>query len=190
MSKYEIKTKRGYDFYEVSSAFQKSIRRGLEEDAIFWAVELFESGFGEYVMKRIRIISSEDIGLAEPSISSEVWALYEMYREQAKKKDDKNHPERLFLIHSVMLLSRSRKSRLIDWTLIWAWFTHAFRRLPIPDFAFDKHNEKGRKMGRSWYHFFSEGTLLHPHSPLEKEEEMRERARRAISDPSGVSLFE
>ena len=33
----------GYDFYEVLSALQKSIRRCLEEDALFWASELYLS---------------------------------------------------------------------------------------------------------------------------------------------------
>lgn len=187
--KYDLKTNKGYDFYEVSSAFQKSIRRGLTDEALYWAVELFESNYGEYVMKRLRIMSSEDVGLAEPNISVQIWALYEMYREQAKKKDDKNKPERLFLTHSVIILCRARKSRLVDWTLIWAWLTHPFRGIRIPDFALDKHNERGRRLGRGWQHFFEEGTQLDPYTPIYNEKEMRERAKDAISNPSGNSLF-
>jgi replication-associated recombination protein RarA len=45
---------------------QKCIRRGLERDALFWATELDRSNFGEYVWKRLRIIASEDIGIADP----------------------------------------------------------------------------------------------------------------------------
>ncbi|MBA7690107.1 hypothetical protein ES703_98631 [subsurface metagenome] len=37
---YQIKTANGYDFFEVSSAFQKAIRRGDEDEVMFWAVEL------------------------------------------------------------------------------------------------------------------------------------------------------
>lgn len=78
---HKIITKNGYDFFECSSALQKSIRRGLEDDALFWAAEFSLSNFSEYVWKRLRIISSEDVGLAEPHISSEIMALYDLYKE-------------------------------------------------------------------------------------------------------------
>ncbi len=190
MSKYDIKTKKGYDFFEVSSAMQKSIRRGIEDQAMFWAVELYDSGFSEYVWKRLRIMSSEDVGLAEPMMPATIWALYESFREQAKKKDDKNEPQRLFMTHAVLLLCRCRKSRLIDWSLIYHWLTHPFKKPDVPDFAFDKHNARGRLLKRSWAHFFDEGTLLHPHCDVEGEGEMRIQAMKAISDPSSNSLFD
>ena len=41
----QVLTMKGYDMFEVISAFQKSIRRGLEDDAMFWGVELYNSGF-------------------------------------------------------------------------------------------------------------------------------------------------
>lgn len=189
MGKYDITTENGYDFFEISSAMQKSIRRGMEDEALFWAVELYNSGYSEYVWKRLRIMSSEDIGLAEPVISSEIWALYSMFKEQAKKKEDKNEPQRLFLTHAVLLLCRSRKSRLIDSALLWAWLTHKFRKLPVPDFAFDKHNERGRQLKRGWGHFFREGTLLNNHTPQEREQEFRERAIKAVDDPNNIKLF-
>ncbi|OIN61174.1 hypothetical protein BLX24_03695 [Arsenicibacter rosenii] len=190
MGKYEQKTDKGYDLFEVSSAMIKCIRRGQEDEALYWAVELYNSGFVEYTWKRLRILCSEDVGLAEPGLPAEIWALYEMHREQAKKKEDKNEPQRLFLTHAILRLSRARKSRMIDWTLIWAWLTHKFRFFPIPDYALDKHNERGRRLGRSWYHFFTEGTLLHPHYEVDREKEMRSRAQDAISNPAGNGLFD
>ena len=51
---YQKLTKKGLDFYEVSSAFQKAIRRGEEEVAMRMGEELFDSGFGEYCWKRIK----------------------------------------------------------------------------------------------------------------------------------------
>lgn len=189
MSKYDITTEKGYDFFECSSAMQKCIRRGLEDEALYWAVELYNSGFSEYVWKRLRIMSSEDVGLAEPGISSEIWALYSMFKEQAKKKEDKNEPQRLFLTHAVFLLARSRKSRLIDWALIWGWFTHKFRKLTVPDFAYDKHNERGRSLKRGWGHFFREGSLLNNQVMQDREQEFKDRAERAVSDPGGMGLF-
>ncbi len=41
----QILTKNGYDFFEVASAFQKSIRRGMEKEAMYWAIELYESNY-------------------------------------------------------------------------------------------------------------------------------------------------
>lgn len=190
MSRHEIKTKNGYDLFECSSALQKSIRRGLEEQAMYWAVELYDSNFAEYVWKRLRIMASEDVGLASPGVAADVWALYCMHKEQAKHKDDKNEPQRLFLTHVVLLLCRSRKSRMVDWTLIWAWLTHQFARLEVPDFALDKHNGRGRQLGRGWGHFFEEGTRLENMGDVPGETAMRERARRAIGDPGGKSLFD
>jgi hypothetical protein len=42
-------TKRGYEFGEVSSAMQKAIRRGDTRLAGYWALELWASGYGNYV---------------------------------------------------------------------------------------------------------------------------------------------
>lgn len=190
MSQYNLKTKKGYDFFEASSAMQKCIRRGLEAEAMFWAVELYDSGYAEYAWKRLRIMCSEDVGLAEPLMPANIWALYRMHQEQAKKKEDKNEPQRLFMTHAVLLLCRAKKSRMIDWTLIWAWLRHPFRQMNVPDFALDKHNERGRQLKRSWAHFFEEGTLLHPHHDVDGEREMRMQAMKAISDPSGNGLFD
>src|SRR5690606_7436177 len=115
---YQSMTKQGHQLFEVASALQKSIRRGLEEEAMYWAVELFNSGFGEYLWKRLRIITSEDVGLAEPMMPATIEALYRAYVDQAKKKDEKHAPERLYVTHAVLLLCRAQKSRLVDWTLI------------------------------------------------------------------------
>lgn len=191
MGKYQIITKKGYDGSEVISALQKSIRRGKESEALYWAVELYDSNYGEWCFKRLRIMSSEDIGLAEPSISSEIWALYEMFREQAKKKDDSNEPQRLFLTHAVIKLCRAKKSRLVDWALIWAWLAHPFTKLAIPDVALDKHTGRGRQMNRGFGHFFEEGTLLIPHEKQEWEDDYRELAKSAIENKShGKGLFD
>ena len=44
-----LRTIRGYDFSEVSSAMQKAVRRGETQLAGYWALELWASGFGNYV---------------------------------------------------------------------------------------------------------------------------------------------
>lgn len=189
MSKFQIITKKGYSGPEVISALQKCIRRGEEREALYWAVELYDSGYAEWLWKRLRIISSEDVGMASPGISSEIWALYSMHALAAKNKEDKGEPQRLFMAHAILLLCRAKKSRLVDWALIWAWLTHPFKRDEIPDVALDKHTDRGRLRKRGWQHFFTEGTKLNPHELQELEEEYREMAKSAISTPDGHDLF-
>jgi len=174
--KFELRTSKGYCFFECSSALQKSIRRGNEENAMYFAVELFNSGYGEYIWKRLRIMCSEDIGLAEPNMPANIQALYEMYAAQAKKKDEKHAPERLFLTHAVIMLCRAKKSRLIDWTLLFFWEKHPNHNIPIPDYAYDKHNAKGRAMGRGIDHFYQDGTVLSNHEVQPAEEEMKQHS--------------
>lgn len=190
MGKYEITTKNNYAGEEVISSLQKCIRRGNEQEALFWAVELYESGYGEWCWKRLRIISSEDVGLASPGISSEIWALYCMFKESAKNKEDKAEPQRLFLTHAVFLLCRAKKSRVIDWALLWAWLRHNANRRMVPDVALDKHTSRGRMLRRGWAHFFEEGSRLENMAEIEGEAEYKELARSAIANPSGISLFE
>jgi replication-associated recombination protein RarA len=98
---------------------QKCIRRGMERDALFWATELDRSNFGEYVWKRLRIIATEDVGLADPQAPLVIIrALYDNWRDQRKKDDTKHAPERLSSFHAVMLLCRADKSRSVDHALV------------------------------------------------------------------------
>lgn len=190
---YQQKTKKGYDLGEVASAMQKSIRRGLEEDALYWVVELYNSGFSEYAWKRLQIITSEDVGLAEPYMVSEIEALYQMFLRQAKKtkaSEDKNAPERLYLVHAVMKLCRAKKSRAVDWALIHFFGNHPYQRKEIPDYALDKHNGRGKRLKRGWKHFFEEGSKLENVADVEGEEDYKQKARETISNPSGSGLFE
>jgi replication-associated recombination protein RarA len=39
-----------------------------EDSALFWATELDLSRYGEYAMKRLCIIASEDVGMGEPHV--------------------------------------------------------------------------------------------------------------------------
>lgn len=175
---------QGYDFFEVSSAFQKSIRRGLEADAMYWAVELHESNFGEYVWKRMRVIASEDVGLAEPLIVLQVKALYENWKEQ--RKDDKisgKTSHRLYITHAVLLLCRAKKSRLVDYANIWHFRSHLLEKLPIPEWAYDKHTRKGKRFGRGLEHFFNEASKLENAVELDGELELRQKAWDILENP-------
>jgi hypothetical protein len=163
------KTVGGYVCEEVTSAMQKCIRRGMEEQALFWATELDLTGFGEYVWKRLKIIASEDVGLEENSLRAvTVRALYDNWLEQRKKNDSKHAPERLFVVHAVLALSRSYKSRVVDNALI-VFYEGKRNGFEIPDFALDRHTQRGRRLKRGWGHFFSEGVgpLMQPDATYE-----------------------
>jgi replication-associated recombination protein RarA len=155
----QLKTASGYLNSECSSAMQKCIRRGLEEEALFWATELDLAGYGAYVWKRLRIIASEDIGLADPNLCLQVRVLYENWVEQRKKKEDRSLADRLFLVHAVLLCVRAQKSRMVDTALITMYESGRPMR-QIPDFALDMHTTKGRALHRGANHFFTEGAAI------------------------------
>ena len=156
------RTQKGYDMFEVLSALQKEIRRGNEYEAVYWAAEL-ESFNPEALWNRLRVIASEDIGLADPYASLIVDVLEKQYT--ADKKNS-----RLFLVHAVLYLARSPKSRIVDNLLSVVYNDE--ERLEIPDYALDMHTYRGRKMGRGYEHFFDEGTKLEKQAladPYEKK---------------------
>ncbi len=155
----ELTSVGGYQLGEVASALQKCVRRGEEESALFWATELDMSGYGEYCWKRLKIMASEDVGLAEPGLAGEIRALYGNWLDQRKKKDERHGPERLFLVHAVIILARAKKSRLVDHALI-AYYEAARPKLEIPDAALDKHTRRGRMKGRGHEHFWTEGAKV------------------------------
>ena len=56
---FEMLTRSGYNFYDMSSMLQKAIRRGNYELAGFAANEL-SGRYRNYLWKRLLIISAED----------------------------------------------------------------------------------------------------------------------------------
>ena len=75
---YHLHTIRGYSFPAVSSAMQKAVRRGDAKLAGYWALELWASGFGQYVWRRLLTVSAEDCwGI----LTQEVKALHDSYTE-------------------------------------------------------------------------------------------------------------
>jgi len=169
--KFQLITKKGYDFFEVASALQKSIRRGIVEDAGYWSTELYNSGYANYLWKRLQIICCEDIGLAEPSAPEKINALFQIW-ERLKKA--KSGDQILPIIQAVIYLCQCEKSRMIDWGKCYFKDKHDFENKEIPDYAIDMHTVKGKKMGRGVKHFFEEGSKLHPHPDNELEKYYRE----------------
>jgi replication-associated recombination protein RarA len=172
---------------EATSAIIKCLRRGQEEQAIAWAVELDESGYTAHLWRRLLISCCEDHGIAEPDLPQRIMALYHLSQTLAAKKDDRQRAYRLPLIQAVISLARAKKSRIVDHALLWAY--NAPARVPeIGPEALDKHTRRGAKRGAGWTQFWEDGTLLinHETGELETAPALRDDYRpRAIETMGG-----
>jgi replication-associated recombination protein RarA len=144
-------TRKGYYLDEVTSALQKEIRRCKEYEAVYWALEL-ESFNYKALWNRLKVIASEDVGLANPIAPMLVNNLEASY---LKAKEKEKGESALFVVNAALFLARSPKSRMVGNLLIAV--SSAEKRLEMPDYAIDKHTIRGRKMGRGLEHFFAEG---------------------------------
>jgi replication-associated recombination protein RarA len=163
-----------YDYWEAMSAFQKSIRRCDEQQALFWGTELLIGGAAAQAWARMLIICSEDIGLADTATTVRVGQLHAQWK--ALSKEAKADQGRLFYVEAILLLVRADKSRLVD-SAVWAYcggerakqeipecaknlFDCERLKMPIPDWALDMHTRRGREMGRGADHFYEVGARL------------------------------
>jgi replication-associated recombination protein RarA len=175
----EQETPNGHLCGEAASALQKSIRRGLEREALYWASELDLAGYGNYVWKRLRIIASEDVGLASTETMIAVRVLYENWLEMRKavKEPRQQGFVRVFLVHAVCLLARAPKSRMLDHALI-VMYAGERPRFEVPDHAIDMHTARGRRMSRGYDHFLAEGAQLANEAGV--DDPYRDEAREAL----------
>jgi len=174
---YHLNTKRGYSFPAVSSAMQKAVRRGDAKLAGYWALELWTSGFGQYVWRRLLTVSAEDCwGI----LTQEVKALHDSYTEINRNTPSKTPKGRIFISKAVILLCLAKKSRDADHLQNFVYdqqaglepetltdeLEQAGEYIPIPDYAYDCHTPQGRKMGKTKAEFFrAEQDALSPFIP-------------------------
>jgi replication-associated recombination protein RarA len=178
MNDYQVRTKKGYDFFEVASAFQKSIRRGIESDAMYWAIELYESGYAKYVWKRMLIMSCEDVGLGSPFTNTMVMNLKASFDYLVSLKD-KGLSEKLPFTQAVLTLVNAKKSRYVDLAISVYWKENKETMKEMPDYVFDMHTRKGKSMGRGLDYFYDEAAKINNANKLPNEEEMEKIAREA-----------
>jgi replication-associated recombination protein RarA len=170
----KITTTRGYALLDVASALQKAIRRADARLAGYWAIELFESGFREYLWRRLLTISAEDCWGV---ITHEIESLYRAWQIIDRQKPGSG---RIFAAKAVLLLALARKCRdadhltnliydpkAIDEALLKADLAAARESVEaIPDYAFDVHTPAGRRAGKSKAQFFhEEHAALCPREP-------------------------
>lgn len=180
---YQRLTKKGYDFYEVASSFQKSIRRGLLDEAMYWGIELYESSYAEYAWKRMVIMASEDVGLGEPSCIVQIMALKQSYDYLELRHDQ--GAKKLPFTQAVVVLVKSRKSRFVDHAITVYWQQNREEVKPIPDWAYDMHTRKGKAMGRGLSYFYKESCLIANANKVKGEEDL-ERIAWKVDNVYGV----
>lgn len=156
----QLRTINNYDFFECSSAMQKAIRRADASVAGYFALELWHSGYRDYVWKRLYTISAEDCyGLITQEIEA-LWQGHELVNKRAIAPKG-----RIFVSKAVLLLCEVRKCRdadhlqnfVYDQKLVNAdeWLEDARKNpIDIPEYTYDVHTRKGKKMGRTKEQFF------------------------------------
>ena len=167
-----LRTIGGYDFFESSSAMQKAIRRADVRVAGFFALELWSSGYRDYVWRRLFTISAEDcFGI----ITKEVEALWQGHELVNKKSIEPKG--RIFVSKAVILLCECKKSRDADHLQnfiydkndldVEAWIEDVrCHPIPIPAYTYDIHTKAGKTRGRTKEDFFrDEYEALHPRVP-------------------------
>lgn len=142
-----IVTINGYKLAEVASALQKDIRRGHEEQALHWALEMADSGYSKYMFKRLKIIAAEDIGLINPRAFMLTKLAEDAYEQE--KKATKGEADKHYIALAVLFLARSPKNREINDYLGTILYQRTNGELPeVPDYALDGHTARGKQMGR------------------------------------------
>lgn len=181
----KITTRNGYAGDEVISALQKSIRRGLEEQACMFAYELYISSpqLEEKLWRRLLTISVEDIGMGNPMASVVVNNLYQMSREFDYADGDRP----IYFIHAIRYMCQSEKDRSSDLLKNICIKSFAMGKLPeIPDYALDKHTQHGQAMGRDSFHFLNEASRVYPQKEIDND--YKERYAKILEeyDPENV----
>src|SRR5699024_4232015 len=94
------------------SSLQKSIRRGLEEQACMFAYEMYISSpeLEEKMWRRLLTISVEDIGMGDPMAAIMVNNLNDM----RKNFDYADGDRPMYFIHAIRYLCGSEKDRSSD----------------------------------------------------------------------------
>jgi len=150
-------TERSYNMFDLLSALQKDIRRGNEEQALFWAIELEKFDY-PMLWNRLMVIASEDFGVANPILPVVIKTLREQYEDALRRR---NSSYRVFLTNAIIVLARNSKilvqgkqiiidldktrgkSRVTD-DLLWKVYGELEfegKKLKIPDYAKVRHKD-------------------------------------------------
>ncbi len=160
-----VTTANGFAADEVISALQKSLRRGLLENAVLLGWEMFitSAELEETMWSRLCVIAVEDIGAGNPQLPVLIETLYQQHRRYDRPAGDRF----LFAAHAIRQIAGSDKDRTSDDLVNWARHSVALgeRLAEIPDIALDMHTRRGQEMGRDYRFFMEEASKVSPESP-------------------------
>ena len=155
-------TAHGFAADEVISALQKSIRRGLVDNALLlgWEMYLTSPEMERMLWSRLGVISVEDVGLGNAQAPILVETLFQMHQRYAYPQHDRF----LFAAHAIRVMASGPKDRTTDDMVNWAKHSIALgERLPeIPDAALDMHTRRGAELGRDYRWFMEEASRVVP----------------------------
>jgi replication-associated recombination protein RarA len=159
-----LSTKNGMPSMARLSALQKSIRRGMEREAMEFACELMHSdkAFHSMVCNRLEVICHEDLDtLAAPHVFPFVAASLAASRDRYGKSIGE---ARLMIGNCIRIMCRAPKSRAGCHFAAAIGLRSMLQGCAptIPDLANDQHTLAGRKLGRGLDHFRKEGAKLVP----------------------------
>ena len=154
-------TRNGIPADEVISSLQKSIRRGLYEQAIDFAYEMYITSpqLEEKLWRRLLIISVEDIGFGDVTAPVLVHSLFEMRKNFAYADGDRP----MFFMHAIRYLCQCPKERSTDClkNIVMHKFAHGY--VPeVPDYAIDLHTTRGKAMGKNVVDFLEDASRVTP----------------------------
>lgn len=185
----ERQSANGFAADELVSALQKSIRRGMVENAALVAYEMFASGeeFEDKVWSRLEIISVEDVGFGRLDAPMLIHAL-----DDFRRRAERESPDRLiYLIHAVRVLALSAKDRTSDEMTTWVRqaVDRGEARPEIVDDMIDMHTKRGQELGRDFRHWFTQGAVVANEIP-DRDLTYRRRLLALLDNPSPTASDE
>lgn len=139
----DLRVPDGRSLAVTTSALIKSLRRGREAEALYFAAQM-ERKFWRYVWRRLAIFAAEGVGLADLDAIVRVQALAAAYADA--RQHSRRPPDGNLLALAVLLLARSPKNREADGLKNCVdGLTKAGWRPEVPDEALDGHTPEGRE---------------------------------------------
>ncbi len=104
-------------------------------------------------------MTNEDVGPADSSVIVRIKTLYDcwIYEDQTGKGLG---DRRLCVIHAALILARAPKSRTCVNLAVVLYDQKTRPVMDIPDYALDRHTQRGYEKGRKWEHFITDASVL------------------------------
>ncbi len=101
--------KKGEDHYDTISAFIKSLRGSDPDAALLWMYKMLESGEEpRFLLRRMAIFASEDIGNADPHAVQMITSLWQAFEMVGMPEGE------YFLAHACVYLAQAPKSNAVN----------------------------------------------------------------------------